>query len=143
MEKCDHWSEVLGLDWISMEKDQAHSGATHQEGQVQRAPCFCIPTREPPSLGQVKGAGRAAAYVVCGGGDSGSRQRVKVHALASPPPPGGSKVVEGLLGPALAQPAWGLAWPVKRLHAAEKQQGLGRKDEVPVLDEGSIVFGPV
>lgn len=56
---------------------------------------------------QVKGAGRAAAYVVCGGGDSGSQQRVEIHALASPPPAGGSKVAEGLLGSALAQPALG------------------------------------
>lgn len=32
---------------------------------------------------------------------------MEVHALASPPPAGGSKVAEGLLGSALAQPALG------------------------------------
>ena len=42
----------------------------HLERQGQRAPRFCIPTREPPRVASRQGSGRAAACVVGGGEDS-------------------------------------------------------------------------
>lgn len=63
MEKCDHWSEDLGLDWVSMERTELIR-EPHLERQVQRAPRFCIPTREPPSLASRQGGRKGGC--VCG-----------------------------------------------------------------------------
>lgn len=72
-----------------------------------------------------------AACVVCGGEDS--------EPLAEgerPCPPLAPLPLEGPRLPrdCWAQPwlslPWGLVWPIKGHHAAEKQQGPARKDEV-------------
>ena len=52
---------------------------------------------------------------------------MKVHALASPPPAGRSKVAEGLLGSALAQPALGPGVARQKTPCSRETAGPGQE----------------